>query len=584
MSIRFNITTAALAILILLILTAVTAPLLPIVDPEVTDLSQRLLPPLTDGHLLGTDLLGRDLLSRLIWGLRLSVGVALLATMLAMLLGSAVGVLAGYFRGWFDQLAMRGIDLLMAFPYLILALAIVAILGPGIENALLAIAVVNIPFFARITRGATLGLRRRAFIEAARIGGQSHLSILFREVLPNVFPVILVTATTTLGWMILETAGLSFLGLGAQPPRADLGAMLADGRKLMLVHPHVALLPGFLIFFLVLSLNLLGDALRDRLDPRLQSGATSPPSAVTQVRFASPAPEVNTSAAIPAGESPASVRPLLEVRGLSISFQRPAGRFHALRDLSFTLESGGTLAIVGESGSGKSITALSLTRLLATPPAIIESGEVEFSGIDLLRCGYADLRRVRGARIGYVFQDPLGSLHPLASVGEQVVEAITVHRGMTRGQARQTGLEWLERMNLPDPEAVFHALPHELSGGQRQRVGIAMAMVNEPELLIADEPTTALDVTVQKQILEQLDTMRREHDMAMILISHDLALVPLVCENVLVMRDGRMVESGPARKIMKAPESGYTRHLLDCIPRIGASGRRFPEEWKEAGA
>ncbi len=254
-----------------IIAVSLAAPLLPLPDPAATDLAGRLALPGSDGHFLGTDLLGRDILSRLVWGTRTSLAVAFGATLVAATAGTLLGLVAGYARGRTDWLLMRGIDLLMAFPYLLLALAIVAALGPGLGNALAAIAIVNIPFFARTVRGATLGVARRGFVDAARVGGRTPPGILFGHIFPNVLPVIIVTMTTTLGWMILETAGLSFLGLGAQPPQADLGSMLGDGRLLLLVKPHLALLPAAVIFALVAGLNLAGDGLRDALDPRMSS-------------------------------------------------------------------------------------------------------------------------------------------------------------------------------------------------------------------------------------------------------------------------------------------------------------------------
>ena len=222
-----------LGLLAVIILLALLTPVLPLQDPDITDPAQRLLRPGTDGHLLGTDHLGRDLLSRLLWGTQVSILVGLSATLIAATIGSLIGLVAGYAGGIVDSSLMRGIDLIMAFPYILLALAIVAVLGPGLMNALYAIALVNIPFFARNIRGITLGLSRREFVDAARLSGASHATILFSEVLPNVLPTIVVTMSTTVGWMILETAGLSFLGLGAQPPQADLGSMLGEGRKLL---------------------------------------------------------------------------------------------------------------------------------------------------------------------------------------------------------------------------------------------------------------------------------------------------------------------------------------------------------------
>lgn len=258
------------ALLAAVVLVSLAAPWMPLADPAATELSRRLLSPGSSGHPLGTDLLGRDILSRLVWGTRISLAVAVGATALAAVVGSAIGLVAGYAAGRVDSFLMRGIDMVMAFPYLLLALAIVAVLGPGLANALLAISIVNIPFFARTVRGETVQLRTRQFVTASRVCGRSDAGILFGQIFPNVLPVIVITVATTLGWMILETAGLSFLGLGAQPPTADLGSMLGDGRKLMLVEPHLALLPGVVVFVIVMGINLLADGLRDVLDPRLR--------------------------------------------------------------------------------------------------------------------------------------------------------------------------------------------------------------------------------------------------------------------------------------------------------------------------
>ncbi|WP_287746530.1 ABC transporter permease, partial [Methylobacterium sp.] len=262
---------------------ALAAPLLPLADPNATAPAARLLPPFTSGAWLGTDALGRDLLARLVWGTRVSLAVGLAAALLAALVGSAIGLAAGFLGGRTETILMRVIDVLMAFPYLLLALAVVAALGPGLLNALYAVVVANIPFFARTVRGAAAALRGCDFVEAARLSGMGETRILLTEVLPNVMPVIVITASTTVGWMILETAGLSFLGLGSQPPQADLGAMLGEGRKVLITAPAVAAVPGLVVFLIVMSLNLIGDGLRDALDPRLRGGTPGRPGAATRV-------------------------------------------------------------------------------------------------------------------------------------------------------------------------------------------------------------------------------------------------------------------------------------------------------------
>ena len=250
---RNRLAAAGGCVLAAVLLVALLTPVLPLQPPNVTNTADRFLPPFSEGHLLGTDHLGRDLLSRLLWGTRLSLLVGFTAALLAAAIGSTIGIVAGYLGGRTDNVIMRVVDMLMAFPYILLALAIVAALGPGLMNALIAVAAVNIPFFARNIRGITVTLANREFVDAARLAGMGHLRIMVSEILPNVIPVIVIAMSTTIGWMILETAGLSFLGLGSQPPQADLGSMLGEARAALITSPHTSVVPGLMIFVIVMS-------------------------------------------------------------------------------------------------------------------------------------------------------------------------------------------------------------------------------------------------------------------------------------------------------------------------------------------
>jgi peptide/nickel transport system permease protein len=261
---------AACFVILAIVMLAIAAPILPLQDPIKPSFGQRLGAPLQAGHILGTDGLGRDVLSRLIWGARVSLAVGLFSALIACTLGSLVGLLAGFLGGATDAVLMRIIDVMLAFPYVLLAIALVAALGPGLINAMIAIAVVNVSFYARNIRGNVLSVRGQAYIDAARASGASQFRILRQHVFPNVVPALLVLLSLNVGWMITETAGLSFLGLGAQPPLADWGSMLGDGRQFITVAYHVATIPGLAIMALVLALNTLGDTLRDLLDPRIR--------------------------------------------------------------------------------------------------------------------------------------------------------------------------------------------------------------------------------------------------------------------------------------------------------------------------
>jgi peptide/nickel transport system permease protein len=541
---------------------ALLAPVLPLADPDHTDLANRMAPPFSHHALLGTDQLGRDMLSRLVWGTRVSLLVGVVAAVIAATIGSTIGIIAAYYGRFIDTALMRGIDMLMAFPYLLLALAIVAALGPSLTHAMIAIVIVNVPFFARTVRGTTVGLRRADFMAAARLSGQSSARIIAFELFPNVLPVVVVTASTSIGWMILETAGLSFLGLGAQPPMADLGGMLGDGRNLLEVAPHVATIPGIAILLIAVGVNLLGDGVRDILDPRLKSGGLARIRPATEV-----APRAERLARLPPeGQEPGA---LLQLRGLDTRFRIGRSVWNAVSGVDMVVRPGEAIGIVGESGSGKTVTALSILGLVASPPGRIEGGEILFNGEDLLSLPAERLRAIRGDRIAYVFQDPLTTLNPLQTVGAQVMEAIRTHQRLRGKDAWARAVALLDAVGIPEPAQKARTYPHELSGGQRQRIGIAMALANQPDLVVADEPTTALDVTTQARVLKLLAELRRENDAAMIFISHDFGVVAELCDRVHVMYGGQVVESGPVRDVLQRPAHPYTARLLACVPRIG---------------
>lgn len=558
--VRNRLAGLGLVVLFGIILLAILTPLLPLAPPNAIDTPNRFVLPFSDNALLGTDHLGRDLLSRLLWGTQLSLAVGLAAAFIAGFFGALLGIVAGYMGGRTDSLIMRSVDILMAFPYILLALAIVAALGPGLMNALIAVAVVNIPFFARNVRGVAVTLAQADFIQSARLSGRSDISILVFELLPNVASVIIIAFSTTVGWMILETAGLSFLGLGSQPPQADLGSMLGEGRAALITNPHTSIIPGIMIFLIVMGINLLGDGIRDALDPRLAKGQLEKPSPLTRVGdglIQSP-PIVSTAS-----------KAVMDVNHLSTNFEVSEVVNKAVRDVSFSISSGECLGLVGESGSGKSVTALSLTRLVASPPGVVVSGSVRISDQELISLPYEGIRAIRGRRVAYIFQDPLTSLHPLHRIGHQLTEAMSTHSRGADSEFVERAKNLLSEVRIPNPERVMDAYPHELSGGMRQRIGISMALANDPDLIIADEPTTALDVTVQAQILAILNDLRQQRGLSILFISHDLNVMAQICDRVAVMYAGEIVEMGRAPDILEHPKHPYTAALLACSPQIG---------------
>ncbi len=544
-------------ILLLIILTlSILAPILPLKEPNITNTADRFMTPFEEGHILGTDHLGRDLLSRLLWGTQLSLAVGFAAAFIAATFGSILGAIAGFYGKKTDNIIMRFIDMLMAFPYILLALAIVAALGPGLFNALIAVALVNIPFFARNIRGVTVTLANKEFIEAARLSGMSNLRILIVEIFPNLLPMIVIAMSTTVGWMILETAGLSFLGLGSQPPQADLGSMLGEARSALITNPHTSFVPGIMIFCIVIGINLFGDGVRDALDPRLKKGSLIRPLPQTIYEGGDTQPTPSTK--------------LLSVQNLSTQFHVNQDVYQSSKDVSFEIQEGECLGLIGESGSGKSVTALSVTSLVASPPGVIKKGSVNYKNQNLLALPYEELRSIRGNKISYIFQDPLTTLHPLPTIGDQLLEALNAHDSkLSASESISKSKELLQSVQIPNPDNVWDVYPHQLSGGMRQRVCIAMALINDPELIIADEPTTALDVTVQAQILNILNSLRKERKLSILFISHDFGVISQLCDRVIVMYAGSIVEEGPVKNIMQQAAHPYTSELIKCVPQLG---------------
>ena len=544
-------------ILLLIILTlSILAPILPLKEPNITNTADRFMVPFEGGHILGTDHLGRDLLSRLLWGTQLSLAVGFAAAFIAATFGSILGAIAGFYGQKTDNIIMRFIDMLMAFPYILLALAIVAALGPGLFNALIAVALVNIPFFARNIRGVTVTLANKEFIEAARLSGMSNLRILIVEIFPNLLPMIVIAMSTTVGWMILETAGLSFLGLGSQPPQADLGSMLGEARSALITNPHTSFVPGIMIFCIVIGINLFGDGVRDALDPRLKKGSLIRPLPQTIYEGGDTQPQPSTK--------------LLSVQNLSTQFHVNQDIYQSSNDVSFEIQEGECLGLIGESGSGKSVTALSVTSLVASPPGVINKGSVNYKNQNLLALPYEELRSIRGNKISYIFQDPLTTLHPLHTIGDQLLEALQAHDSkLSASESISKSKDLLKSVQIPNPDNVWDVYPHQLSGGMRQRVCIAMALINDPELIIADEPTTALDVTVQAQILNILNNLRKDRKLSILFISHDFGVISQLCDRVIVMYAGSIVEEGPVKNIMQQAAHPYTSELIKCVPQLG---------------
>ncbi|WP_426954837.1 dipeptide/oligopeptide/nickel ABC transporter permease/ATP-binding protein [Muricoccus radiodurans] len=543
---RWLIPAAVVAVVVVL---AVLVPWLGLPDPVRQDMARRLSGPMA-GSPLGRDEFGRDVFSRLVWGARTSLGVSFAAAAIAGALGVTLGLVGGWVRGIGEILAVRSMDIILCFPPVLLALLVVTLLGPGAGTLILVLSVLYIPGFVRVTYAEVLTARNLDYVEAVRAAGAGPIRILSRTVLPNIAGPILVQLSLAVAAGVVLESGLSFLGLGVVPPAPSWGLMIRGARATMEQAPLLLLWPCAALTLTILAMNLFCDALRDAVDPR---------TAPARVKLR-PIDRMLPGLLPPAVPGPPEA--VLEVHGLTVEIETPRGAIRPVEDVSLKVRAGQTLAIVGESGSGKSVTATAVMGLLP-PNARPTSGQAWFEGRDLLTMTPAERRKLQGGPMAMVFQDPMSSLNPVHRVGEQVAEAIRAHGGK---DANKRALELFRRVGIADPERRLRVYPHEMSGGMRQRVMIAMGVANRPRLLIADEPTTALDVTVQAQILDLLAELRRETGMAIVFITHSLGVVAEIADEVAVMYAGQVVEQGSVAQVFAEPLHPYTRALLAAVP------------------
>ncbi|MYW91694.1 dipeptide/oligopeptide/nickel ABC transporter permease/ATP-binding protein [Amycolatopsis rubida] len=536
--------------LLLMALAAIAAPLLAPYDPVATDLDHVLSGPSLI-HPLGTDQLGHDVLSRVIYGGRVTLSGVAEAVLTALVLGVTTGLLAGFAGGWVDRVLSWITDIVLAIPVIVTLLVVLAVVGSNETAAMIAVGVLGFPSLARVVRGATLTVRQELYITAARAFGLPDRTIMVRHVLPRVSAPIIVQTSLFAGGALLAETGLGYLGLGVQAPTPAWGNLVADASTVIAQQPWLLVPSGLVIGLAVLSFGLLGDAGRDTAaDRRARSAQGRTRAAVRE-----PAPRPDSTA-------------LLAVRDLTVGLPGQDGFTTAVDRLSIDLHPGETVGLVGESGCGKSLTGRGILDLLPAGARILGGG-VWFDGTDLSALDGKGWQEFRGSRIALIAQDPMNGLDPTAPVGKQVDELVRRHTGRTGRAVRARTLELLADVRLPEPETVAAKYPHQLSGGMAQRVLIASALAGSPELLIADEPTTALDVTVQAEILRLLKDVQRANGMAVLLISHDLGVIAEVCDRAYVMYAGQIAESGAVAELFESPRHPYTAGLLGALPRRG---------------
>ena len=490
-------------------------------------------------HWFGTDALGRDLFFRTLVATRLSVGLAVLATAIGVGIGVVLGTLPSVLPRWAARLFTAVVDIAVAFPGLLLALFFAVIFGVGTQGAVLAIAFAVAPAFARLVQTLSASVSGRDFVAAARISGVGRVRLLARHVLPNIGEPLVVNATIGAGSALLAFAGLSFLGIGVQAPDFDWGRLLREGLDGIYVNPVAALAPCCAVVLAGLAFNLVGETVAGVVGVRTR----------TSRRGAGPLPSVPPAvAAEPAADA------VLVVENLRVAFPGPGGWTVPVRGVSFSVRPGEAIGVVGESGSGKSLTALAVSRLIEAP-GVVTADRLEFDGKPVDKAPDREL----GTALAMVFQDPMTSFNPARRVGRQLAEVSEQHHGLSRRAAFARAVDRLAAVRVPAAARRARQYPHEFSGGMRQRAMIGMGLMGQPKLVIADEPTTALDVTVQRQVLRLLARTREAEGAAILLISHDIAVVSQTCERMLVMYAGRVVEDLPTGSPAQHP---YTRALL----------------------
>ena len=574
---RMGVVGAAMVIISLLV--AVFAPLVTPYDPKETirvTIDDLYAPP-SPAHWLGTDDAGQDVYTNFIFGARVSLIVGFFASAISILIGGVIGITAGFFGGRVENALMRFTDIMLVIPDLPLAVVLVALTKPSLLNIILVIGLLGWTGTARLVRSQTLAVKQRRFVLRARAIGAGNGHIIRRHIFPLVLPLMVVNTVLVISLAILNESTLAFIGLG-DPTTLSWGQMLnyAFNRGAMSAGAWWAMVaPGFGIVWVVLGCTLLGHGLEQVLNPRVEMHHLSADHQLDQLQANGDSPTLMLNGELADGPNRLAAAPtLLEVKNLSVDFvSEDSPPAHAVQGVSFSLREGEVLGLVGESGCGKTTLMLSLMRLLP-PYGRIVSGEVAFMGQDILTLNEHEIERVRWQNIAMIFQGAMNALNPVRTVGDQIAEAIVQHIPYPdKGALDARVCELLDLVGIAANRK--DDFPHQYSGGMRQRAMIAMALACNPQVIIADEPTTALDVMIQAQILELLGELRGKLGLAIIFVTHDLGVVAEICDSVLVMYGGIVAEYADVDTIYNDPEHPYTGELLHAFPDLTRPGTRL---------
>lgn len=510
------------------------------------------LPPSAQ-HWLGTNDMGQDILAELAVGARTSLFIGIMTAILATLIGGFIGVLAGYIGGRFETFVMRVIDIVLTLPFLPLMIVVAVYIGPGVFTQIFVITLVLWAGKARQIRAQTLSIKSAGPVLAAKTMGASDFYIFKRHIVPGVFPLFIPQFVGSVNAAILMESSLSFLGMG-DPTMKSWGSILyyANSRSGFLTDAWAwwIIPPGVCIVLVVLAFSFIGYYLEEKVNPRLGAYTVAPKR---------PKQHIATNEALVAHHV------ALRVENLTVQYPKNNAYTSVVSDVNFSVKEGEVLGIVGESGSGKSTVAAAIIQQLRGK-AHVPTGSIYFEGQDVKQFSDEELRQLRGQQIGYIAQAAMNALNPVLSVERQLKEAIVAHEHVSKKEIDARIDEVLMQVGL-EPKWRY-AFSHELSGGMRQRVIIAMALINKPKFVIADEPTTGLDVIVQVEIIQLLRKLQQEMNLSMIFISHDLPAVLSITDRLIIMKYGHIVDSGPSRELANTSTHPYTRRLIDAIPLL----------------
>ncbi|MFM1984241.1 MAG: hypothetical protein RL723_676 [Actinomycetota bacterium] len=560
----------SIGVIFAFILFGIIAPELSPWDPNEPDIYVTLGAP--DAlHWFGTDSAGRDVFTRLAFSTRFSLATAGVAVLVSLVIGVVAGLIAGYFGGWFDSVSSWSTSIIMALPGLVVLLAAITVIGPSMWYAMMIFGVLMSPAYFRLVYTTVRGVRNELYVDAARVSGLSDLRIISRHILGVVRAPIIIQTAIIASIAIAIQSGIEFLGLGDKDT-PSWGSMLNDAFRQIYEAPGLLIWPSATIALVSIALVVFANTVRDELE-RTGPKAKKIKNLKSAEQEQADADAVDTIVHPDAARD--KIEPILKVSNLAVGYSNGQGGIkQVVHNVNLTVNKGEVVGLIGESGSGKTQSAFAVLGLLPTGGRVV-AGSIVFEGEELTTASAKTYDKIRGGRISYIPQEPMSNLDPSFTIGSQLVEPMMKVLGISKKTATSRAIGLLERVGIPSPTTTMKKYPHEISGGQAQRVLIAGAVSCNPDLIIADEPTTALDVTVQAEVLDLLRELQKETNTALLLVTHNFGVVADLCDYINVMQNGRIVEAGGVVEIFKKAKHPYTKSLLDSILEGGPARGKY---------